>query len=658
MPPPPPFPFHGPHGIPFGGPQYPPIPPPQHNGFPGPGPHQFAPPPLRHMSSNFPPHPPNMQHHFEQPPPRPMEQTGNPLFANSPQHHGPHGPPASELPRPKLTAHTLGLLNAFKLNEKPAISSPQGSSQPERSFQSTPNLQQQQQQPPLQRAFDSYASPVPRSAHPYAPSPPAFQSPPPQANFQPVQPKPRNPHQDSLLNLFRSPSMVAATPAQHKTPEQPAELSAAPSTPGYARTSVVPNPGPPVPNLHTKPNEFLDSFQAYTLQQNKNKPNLQPNRPGQTSATVRGPVNAPDFETVKKNSHHPLNGHSRGSSPALPKQEQKVFIPQQILKRETTPGMIQSPTVELSATANSSPLTVVPPTAAFKPQILKRPQQSGPAAPVTVSAAHSQGLLNLFKSPSPTPPQPSPPMHTLTQAPHSQDLLNLFTDQTSPGPLPVAASDVQPAASRPSAHSQGLLNLFKSPTPPQAAPAPPAPPANIPSPLSQLPSRPNDQKNALLSLFGKPSSHANSPTLPSKSPLPISPMPIARSPQPPTPKTQMSGIISPVSPLPEKGSQTGSPAHLTSRSRISSLGEGGLPNIVIPRSDPVPTLVPQKNGIGAGIGVEGGFARAGSPGMGELGAIDKGKARVIGGGEGSEGKSPVDKTFLLGFLNDVARKGR
>jgi mRNA-decapping enzyme subunit 2 len=659
MGPPPPFPFHASQGMTFGGPQYPSVPPPQHGGFPGQAPHQFASPPP-HMNLSFPRHPPNMQQHmnqqqqqrFNQQPSRPMEQTGTALFSDSPQNHGPHGPPASKLPPPKLTAHTLGLLNAFKLNEKPAISSPQGSSQPGQSFQTTPNpppQQQPQQPPPLQRAFDSYTSPALQSAHPYAPSPPAFQSPPPQATFQPAQPKPRNPHQDSLLNLFRSPSTFAATPPPQLTPEQPAELSALPSTPGFARTSAAaPHPGPPVPNLSTKPNDYLDSMQAYTLPQKQSRPIQQPGKPGQTSATVKGPVNAPDFETVKKNSQHPLNGHSRGPSPAQPKQEQKVFIPQQILKRENAPSTVQSP-MELSASATSSPRTVVPPPA-FKPQILKRPQHDGPAPPAPASAAYSQGLLNLFKSPSPTPPQPSVPASISLQPAQAPDLLSLFKSQTSPEPQIVTVPNPPPAAGPSSAHSQGLLNLFKSPTPQQSGPSVPPPPMHKPPPLSQLPSRPSDQKNALLSLFGKPS-----PTYSSKSPLPTPPMPPSRSPQPPTPKTQMSGIISPVSPLPEKGSRTGSPAPLVSRSRISSLGEGaGLPAIVIPRSEPSGMA---RNGVSKAM--DDGYASAGSAsGLGAMG-VNKGKARVVAAEAGENGgKSPVDKNFLLGFLNDVARKGR
>jgi mRNA-decapping enzyme subunit 2 len=654
MGPPPSFPFHSPQRMPYGGPQYPPIPPLQHNGYPGPIPHQFPPPP-HHMNPNFSPRPPMVHPPFHQPPPRPMEQTGNPLFADSPQHHGPHGPPASKLPPPKLTAHTLGLLNAFKLNEKPAISSPQGSSQPEQNLQATPKTQQP---PPLHRAFDSFVSPSAlQNAHSYAPSPPAFRSPPPKANFEPVQPKPRNAHQDSLLNLFRSPSMAAPTPPPHETPEQPVELSAYPSTPGYARPNDMPNAEPPVPNLNTKPADLLDSFWGYSLQQNQSS-SLQPNRPGQTSATVRGPVNAPDFDTVKKNSQYPTNGHSRGPSPALPKQEQKVFIPQQMLKQENMPSAVQSP-LEMSASATSSPLTVVPPTKTFKPHILKRPEQSSPAA-IPVPTAHTQGLLGLFKSPSPAPTQPIGSVATAARPAQSQELLDLFKskNQTSSPPPPVTTTVAQASTSGPSMHSQGLLNLFKSPTPSQAAQPSPA---AAPAPLTQISTLPTDQKTALLSLFSKPSSHANSPILPTKSPLappsapksPLtatSPIPPSRSPQPsPTPKTQMSGIISPVSPLPDKGSQAGSPAHLTSRSRISSLGDSMPPNIVIPRSEPSAGPTTKIGG-----GDEGGYVSSGSLGLGELGIGDKGKGKVVDNG----GKSPVDKTFLLGFLNDVARKGR
>jgi mRNA-decapping enzyme subunit 2 len=91
-------------------------------------------------------------------------------------------------------------------------------------------------------------------------------------------------------------------------------------------------------------------------------------------------------------------------------------------------------------------------------------------------------------------------------------------------------------------------------------------------------------------------------------------------------------------------------------------GGGGLAGIVIPRSEPVMSLAPQKNGIGMVGGMSMGIeevsaARTASPALSDRGVVDKGKARVAASADG-EGKSPVDKNFLLGFLNDVARKGR
>ena len=84
----------------------------------------------------------------------------------------------------------------------------------------------------------------------------------------------------------------------------------------------------------------------------------------------------------------------------------------------------------------------------------------------------------------------------------------------------------------------------------------------------------------------------------------------------------MSGLVSPVSPL-QQGSRTGTPADLASRSRISSIGE------------PVPDALELQG--------QSGDAVFGS-------AMAKERER--------DAKSPVDKTFLLGFLEDVARRGR
>lgn len=536
MGPPPPFPFPPhPQDLPIRDlPQY-------FNGVPTHISPQFGPPPPLH-SSNFAMNAPSMQQAFNQ-------QNQLPLFQQNSNSHfsGAQGrpvvPPASNLPAPKLSAHALGLLNSFKISDQapnPTLSATAIIQPPvQQSSQATPRIQHPL---PQHRPHDLA---LPQG--PYAPSPPQFQSPPISINFQPEQPKPRTAHQDSLLSLF-SPTPPVASP-------EPAELSAHPTTPGYvsarpvANSSRIPNP------------ELVEAFSTL------------PKVPGMTSATVSGPVNAPDFDTMKKNTQPP-SGSSRGPSPAT----HMPFMPQQILKRGKASPASRSHLENKSAAQNGTPQNAAKasnPPQASQPQILKRPpqqqqQHNEALAPIPKPTAHAQGLLNMFKGSS---PQPTP---------------------------------VQPA-----------LLARRSPAPPSS---------------NGHESIPNEQKSALLALFGsKPSSSpqsAHSPNLP------------ARSPFPPTPKTTMSGVISPVSPLPANGSAIGSPADLASRSRISSIGDGIAPNIIIPVHAPTshPTTVPQ-----GGAGVQ-------APGSaGGLGGQVKAK---------DEGKSPVDKTFLLGFLEDVARRGR
>jgi mRNA-decapping enzyme subunit 2 len=287
---------------------------------------------------------------------------------------------------------------------------------------------------------------------------------------------------------------------------------------------------------------------------------------------------------MRKN-RQPTNGSSRGPSPAT----NMPFMPQQILKRAPQASPKPTPPVEVSAS----------PQMAFQPQILKRPQQqmNVPGQPGMYSPALS---------------------HTFDTTHLTNRLSHIASGETS-------------------SHKQGLLDMFKgaSPQPPPVQPAVLPSRSPVPPPLSDMDRResvPADQKNVLLSLFG------NKPS-PSPKPQTQSPIPPARSPFPPTPKTTMSGVISPVSPLPANGSVGAtSPEGMANRSRISSIGEGTMPSIVIPpasRPADAGVSLPQNEGVSL-VGL-GGQPRAGST---------------------SEGKSPVDKSFLLGFLEDVARRGR
>lgn len=313
-----------------------------------------------------------------------------------------------------------------------------------------------------------------------------------------------------------------------------------------------------------------------------------PTRTKITSATVSGPVNAPDFETVKKN-RHPANGSSSASpSTNMP------FMPQQILKRPPQASPQNAPKVSGS------------PQPAFKPQILKRPQ------PQDQKQAQVPGGKSMTEQ-------------------------GTFCFSGLAGHVVQSHTDIGFAAPthKPTPHAQGLLDMLKGNSP-QPAPAQPAvPSSHSPMPQSSAMDRresvPSDQKNVLLSLFNNKSA--------SPKPQGHSPIPPARSPFAPTPKRSVSGVISPVSPLPVNGSAGAvSPEGPVNRSRISSIGDGTAPSIVVPppTSHPLENRVstPQQEGNLGGLGSQG---RPGST---------------------SEGKSPVDKTFLLGFLEDVARRGR
>jgi mRNA-decapping enzyme subunit 2 len=615
IPPPPPFGFSA-HGAPFREPQHSHVPQQQVQAMAMPTPRHFvAAPPSQHPPT-FSAHGPSIHHRFTPDSnTRPYQRTGDrdPQFAPPPQFPGVHGPtipPASKLPLPKLTPHALGLLNAFKNPEKPAqVQAPP--SQPSQSAYTTPRMQPA---PALHRDVESFASAsAVSSANPYAPSPPPFQSPAASANLQqaqpqlmgaqqpfqsptanlnmqPAQPKPMSSHHDSLLNLFRSPSAAAATPPANSRLE-PVELSAQPHTPGDTQLpSVSGGAARPISDTSKKPNGSATNGaanQQYDL----------------TSATVSGPVNVPDFETVKKHAH--VDGHSRGPSPAQPKDAQnKPFVPQ-ILKRD--PGKPKSP-AEMGVSKKPAAVAPTPP----KPmQILKRPSRG-----------------------------------------------------TAPVPTPIAT---RPLRSSVPPEKRALVPADG----PVHAPSVPKTTADAPK-FDKRDVLPTDQKNALLSLFGKPAISAASPVPPPKPNMPpqvlskapsglvslLSKSPLPKSPQPATPKSVVSGIISPVSPLPDKGSQVNSPAQLASRSRISSIGDGTLPGITASDEGRVPVDAahaqspPGATRSNGHANLEEGYKStdtAASSQRSILAAPEKKKEPAT---------SPMDASFLRGFLEDVARRGR
>ncbi|KAF2727322.1 hypothetical protein EJ04DRAFT_538993 [Polyplosphaeria fusca] len=553
--PPPHFPFHPQqrHGLhqPFMQQQ-------QFIGMTAPIPRNFIPPPPPQSNPTFLSHGPSIHQGFNQDAPRPYQRTGDPEFAREPQFPGLHGPaipPASKLPPPKLTEHSLNLLNAFKSHEKSASPTDLMPSKPEPRPDSAPRTRQ----PQLLPGSESFHN----------------QTPP------PVQPQPRSAHQTNLLSLFRSPSTSAATPPP-PTAEAPVELSAQP-TPGKMEPPSAARP--PKPAAKKKPGPLQGLAQPG-------------NRAHITSATIKGPLNAPDFETVKKNAHAPdLNGHSRGPSPMGTRTSSPKTVPQyQILKRGATPSNLR-PSPELREDSNQSPLTTsnmtTPQAATFNKATkgLKLPQYT--QSPVTLSDE------TVPRSSTPSTAQ----KHMLP--PSSAAAVSHFPA------LQQAHAAFDRREQLPADQKSTLLSLFSKP--PQATKSPPA------TSTSPFPPQPVDFPPQGL------------PTLSSKSPMPRSPIPPTRDPHPPTPRSIVSSVISPVSPLHDKSSHAGSPAHLASRSRISSIGEAMPPSVVIPQDlGPAPTSHPTSATT----------------------VTQNGNTAV------DDGKSPVDKTFLLGFLRDVANSGR
>ncbi|KAF2204138.1 hypothetical protein GQ43DRAFT_478455 [Delitschia confertaspora ATCC 74209] len=563
MPPPPPFPFSPQHTAHFQGP---PQAQPRHlnqNGFHqipqqpmGPPRQPMGPPqqsPVGHPQQSMGPHAPvrtpyfgapsqNIHQSLGQEPIRPYERTGDPQYDQSPQlpiHR--RIPAASELPPPNVTAHSLSLLNTFKSGIKPTpepvVSPP---SYPPQASNQVPMVQPTQS---LDRPIEPFQSPsTGPEQYVLTPPPAAFGSPSPAT--QTAAPKPRSAHQDSLLNLFRSPSANIATPpnpAKATLAPEPVELSAHP-TPGRP-AQAVPAAGFSAAEISSK---------LPPLDANTGKPIL-------TSATITGPLNAPDFETVKHQTRGgEVNGHgpNRGSGP----------------NRGNGPGRWASPKPE----KDKKP---------FVPsQVLVNPKHVRQQSP----AQGGRKKREMVQTPSkPTPQAPSTPVFQILKRPQQPE------GTTTASPMPMPVSEPRPVQAAP----QQAVNI----------------------PFDRRESLPTEQRNALLSLFSK------------QTPI--------KAPNSPLAKNLTSGLMSPVSPLPAGLSQQDSPAGLASRSRISSFGDGVIPSNMLPST---PTIHAQRNSV-----AEEAYASG----------VDGAKLERTASATGRTPVTPVDKQFLLGFLEGVVRKG-
>ncbi|KAJ5496723.1 mRNA decapping protein 2 Box A [Penicillium fimorum] len=328
--------------------------------------------------------------------PAPFQRTGDPEFSESAQlsqTRGPVVPPASKLPPPKLTSHSLSLLEVFK------VKTPKGPG------------------PPKLAAPIQGSSQIPVTSQ----------------------------HQDSLLGLLKDPQTARVS--------EPAELLGKP---------VVPSAAPLEKQILQRPRNH------------HNQPTHQPSAAkrlpgaGQTSATVSGPLNTPQFESFAK-PHRSNSGTNRKNhvNRREQPQPQQLSSPITILPRpHSAKREVSSPRpVAQAAQVLPAKMPAAPePIKNFQPQILRRSEKSGYEA-LMATAPQAEAIerkLSLPGADANTPglaPQGNFDRRPSQTAEQKASLLSLFS-KTPVSPSPVLA-DVRAANQQPAAFS-GFVSPMSS----------------------------------------------------------------------------------------------------------------------------------------------------------------------------------------------------
>lgn len=344
-----------------------------------------------------PPMTPYREDHLRVPPPHkpgpaPYQRTGDPQFSHPgqpPQIQGATIPPASQLPPPKLTSHSLALLSVFKDENHKTPRTPAATLAPASRLERKPS-----------------------------------------------------PHQDQLLNLLRgSPAPAISSPA-------PVEL-AADSTP------------PAAPQILQR--SRMDNDAA---KQRRHETVKSPRAEVQTSATVSGPLNMPQFEGIAKPAAKKgQNASNRKPNRGRQFQAQALNSPITILPRPQSAKKDRSSTPPTQASRTGTPSQPrgsrgkpADPQRPFQPQILRRPEKPGidsnlPMRPKAVDDTNPQSVANVLQ---PEPERASPTnvdRRPIPATAQKQALLSLFNKKPdaksspSTGPLELETSTAKPSDS-------------------------------------------------------------------------------------------------------------------------------------------------------------------------------------------------------------------
>ncbi|KAJ5997448.1 hypothetical protein N7499_006156 [Penicillium canescens] len=345
--------------------------------------------------------------------PAPFQRTGDPQFSESAQpsqSQGPVVPPASKLPPPKLTSHSLALLNVFK---DEASKTPKGPG----------------------------AATVAVSAHTSS------------------HVRKTSQHQDSLLNLLKGPRPVSAA--------EPVELLGNP---------VIPSAGPRDKQILQRP-QYQNSHLTH--------PAIGPSKgqagAGQTSATVSGPLNMPQFEAIPKSTHKKLNDGPNRKNHANRReqpQSQQLSSPITILprpqsaKREASSSGPVAQAPQVPHPPQATPIEAPEPIKAFQPQILRRSDKTGyeslMAAAPQPPAERKSSLADVLTNAQGLAPQGKFDRRPSQTAEQKEALLSLFSKAPAP-PSPVSLSQLESrAVSGRQPGFSGLVSPISSRHPPSS----------------------------------------------------------------------------------------------------------------------------------------------------------------------------------------------
>ncbi|KIW03730.1 uncharacterized protein PV09_05038 [Verruconis gallopava] len=617
--PPPPFPISPPqmhHGPP------PPIP----QGPPGPWPGQSSEPfhaQLRqlhpsHYTGHRQPGPPPPQHEHQRtlfgtniPAPPPPTQVSNPLQTGDPafrSQHFPqynHAPASLPIPKPapeKLSTHAMNLLSAFKSPTATTVQPVQPQthgSLPELATEQPSNLVL-----PTERVTRAGAV-LPTSSQEQN-----QQRSPEMEIHQPQAQRSRNAHQESLLSLFKKAEIPAQPPSQalqppprdivHGRDAEPVELAAQPSP--HMSREVVTKPVQHKLSMRRLPQVNTTVAATTSADEHSSK------TPQLTSATVSGPLNAPDFETVKKS--QPVRPVELGNGILSPSPGTAVSSPPSASGIGIRSGALRSESASMRQTATPP----VPIHTVSQNVVMEAPR---PFHPTTILRRSAKDIAEMARA-----EEDNPQMSVLQPQHHA------------PASAPQQAIP-QPVGQVPQQQSQ--------------------PRSQIPA-FDRRDSSSLAQKNALLNLFRETSERAKPDVAPAqRSPaefpgsLPVSGFPSGHG--------RTSGIGSPVSPI---------PMHLPHRQNTAEAQYSHQPSLEpTPRSSRISSLNSMPNevstlpsyAVGAALGTPlvGGVTSA--PQSKPTPPVKRGSIASEQGGSGTQSPiTPVEKNFLLGYLQGVVTK--